>query len=46
MKTIAHVYSIDNIDTDRIIPGKYTKTLDMSLLALHVLEDLDPEFSK
>ncbi|MFN3492449.1 MAG: 3-isopropylmalate dehydratase, partial [Anaerolineales bacterium] len=46
MKTIAHVYSIDNIDTDRIIPGKYTKTLDMSALALHVLEDLDPEFSK
>jgi len=43
---LAHVYSIDNIDTDRIIPGKYTKTLDMSLLASHVLEDLDPEFSK
>lgn len=42
----AHVYPIDNIDTDRIIPGKYTKTLDMSLLASHVLEDLDPEFSK
>jgi 3-isopropylmalate dehydratase small subunit len=42
----AHVYPIDNIDTDRIIPGKYTKTLDMSSLASHVLEDLDPEFSK
>ncbi len=40
---IAHVYG-DNIDTDRIIPGKYTKTLDVSLLANHVLEDLDPEF--
>jgi len=38
-----HVYG-DNIDTDRIIPGKYTKTLDMSQLAAHVLEDLDPEF--
>ncbi len=36
----------DNIDTDRIIPGKYTKTLDMSTLAAHVLEDLDPMFSK
>lgn len=36
----------DNIDTDRIIPGKYTKTLDMSTLAAHVLEDLDPNFSK
>ncbi len=34
----------DNIDTDRIIPGKYTKTLDMSQLAAHVLEDLDPAF--
>ncbi len=42
----AHVYSIDNIDTDRIIPGKYTKTLDTSELASHVLEDLDPAFSK
>lgn len=39
----AHVYG-DNIDTDRIIPGKYTKTLDVSHLAAHVLEDLDPEF--
>ena len=38
-----HVYG-DNIDTDRIIPGKYTKTLDLSTLADHVLEDLDPEF--
>lgn len=39
----AHAYG-DNIDTDRIIPGKYTKTLDVSHLAEHVLEDLDPEF--
>ncbi len=38
-----HVYG-DNIDTDRIIPGKYTKTLDMSAMAAHVLEDLDPTF--
>jgi 3-isopropylmalate/(R)-2-methylmalate dehydratase small subunit len=38
-----HVYG-DNIDTDRIIPGKYTKTLDTSQLAAHVLEDLDPDF--
>lgn len=38
-----HVYG-DNIDTDRIIAGKYTKTLDMSTLAAHVLEDLDPKF--
>lgn len=38
-----HVYG-DNIDTDRIIPGKYTKTLDLSHLAEHVLEDLDSTF--
>lgn len=34
----------DNIDTDRIIAGKYTKTLNVSDLAEHVLEDLDPGF--
>ena len=39
----AHVYG-DDVDTDRIIPGKYTKTLDLSQLAAHVLEDLDPGF--
>ena len=39
----AHVYG-DHIDTDRIIPGKYTKTLDLNSLAAHVLEDLDPGF--
>ena len=43
MQGTAHVYG-DNIDTDRIIPGKYTKTLDISSLAAHVLEDLDPDF--
>jgi 3-isopropylmalate dehydratase small subunit len=41
----ARVYDVDSIDTDRIIPGKYTKTLDFSLLAAHVLEDLDPTFA-
>jgi 3-isopropylmalate/(R)-2-methylmalate dehydratase small subunit len=39
----AHVYG-DSIDTDAIIPGKYTKTLDLQTFADHVLEDLDPEF--
>ena len=39
----AHVYG-DDIDTDRIIPGKYTKTLNLQDLADHVLEDLDPDF--
>lgn len=43
MRGLAHVYG-DNIDTDRIIPGKYTKTLDTASLAAHVLEDLDPAF--
>lgn len=39
-----HVYG-DHIDTDRIIAGKYTKTLDFKSLAIHALEDLDPSFS-
>jgi 3-isopropylmalate dehydratase small subunit len=45
MQGTAHAYG-DNIDTDRIIPGKYTKTLDLSTLAEHVMEDLDPDFLK
>lgn len=45
LKGKAHVYG-NNIDTDRIIPGKYTKTLDMQQLADHVLEDVDPDFHK
>jgi 3-isopropylmalate/(R)-2-methylmalate dehydratase small subunit len=40
----AHSYG-DDIDTDRIIPGKYTKTLEPGELARHVLEDLDPGFA-
>ena len=44
LRGVAHAYG-DNIDTDRIIPGKYTKTLDLSSLASHVLEDLDPDFA-
>jgi 3-isopropylmalate/(R)-2-methylmalate dehydratase small subunit len=43
IKGKAHCYG-DNIDTDRIIPGKYTKTLDIASLAEHVMEDLDPDF--
>lgn len=39
----AFVYG-DDIDTDRIIPGKYTKTLDQQSWVDHVLEDLDPDF--
>jgi 3-isopropylmalate dehydratase small subunit len=47
LKGTVHAYSGalgDNIDTDRIIPGKYTKTLDISSLAAHVMEDIDPTF--
>lgn len=41
----AHVYDIANIDTDRIIPGKRTKTLNREDLARYALEDLDPGFA-
>ncbi len=36
----------DNIDTDVIIPGKYLRSTDMSVFASHVLEGIDPDFSK
>jgi methanogen homoaconitase small subunit len=36
----------DNIDTDVIIPGKYLRTTDMSIFAAHVMEGIDPQFSK
>ena len=34
----------DNISTDLIIAGKYTKTLNIQDLADHVMEDLDASF--
>ena len=36
----------DDISTDLIIAGKYTKTLDLSDLALHCMEDLDKDFHR
>ncbi len=36
----------DNIDTDVIIPGKYLRTTDIGVFASHVMEGLDPDFSK
>ena len=36
----------DDINTDLIIAGKYTKTLNFNDLAEHVMEDLDPDFRK
>ena len=34
----------DNVDTDVIIPARYLTTTDVSELARHALEDLDPGF--
>ena len=34
----------DNIDTDVIIPARYLNTSDPKELALHCMEDYDPEF--
>jgi len=34
----------DNISTDLIIAGKYTKTLNKQDLAIHAMEDLDSAF--
>ncbi|MHC2994946.1 MAG: 3-isopropylmalate dehydratase small subunit [Candidatus Atribacteria bacterium] len=36
----------DNIDTDVIIPARYLNTFDPKELALHCMEDCDPEFTK
>lgn len=45
MKIVGKVYKYgDDIDTDRIIPGKYTKTMNLNELAEHAMEDLDPDF--
>ncbi len=45
MEVIAKFVYGDHVDTDRIIPGKYTKTLDLKTLAAHVMDDLDPDFA-
>ena len=41
----AHKFG-DDINTDYIIAGKYTKTLDFDSLAEHIFEDIDPDFRK
>ncbi len=48
MELIGRVHKFgDDINTDYIISGRYKfKTLDMSELASHVFEDIDPDFSK
>jgi 3-isopropylmalate/(R)-2-methylmalate dehydratase small subunit len=45
LKGRAHIFG-DDINTDYIIAGKYTKTLDYESLASHLFEDVDPEFTK
>lgn len=45
IKAKAIVYG-DDINTDLIIAGKYTKTLDVQDLVRHAMEDLDPEFAE
>ncbi len=42
----AHVYQRDHINTDEIIPARYLNTDAEVELALHCLEDLDPNFMK
>jgi len=40
----AHVYKRDHINTDEIIPARYLTSDDEKELALHCMEDIDPEF--
>ena len=35
----------DNIDTDIIIAARYLNTSDASILAKHIMEDADNDFS-
>lgn len=36
----------DNVDTDVIIPARYLNTSDPEELALHCMEDYDPQFTE
>ncbi len=36
----------DNVDTDVIIPARYLNTPNAHELALHCMEDIDPDFTK
>ena len=48
MKLTGKAYKFgDDVNTDLIISGKYKfSTLDMKELAKHVMEDVDPDFSR
>ena len=45
VKGFAHKYG-DNVDTDVIIPARYLNTADPKELAVHCMEDIDPDFRK
>ena len=36
----------DNVETDVIIPGNYLRNTEMNVFASHVMEGIDPEFTK
>jgi 3-isopropylmalate/(R)-2-methylmalate dehydratase small subunit len=36
----------DDVDTDVIIPARYLMTSDPDELAAHIMEDIDPDFTK
>ena len=45
MKASGKVFKYgDNVDTDVIIPARYLNSSDPKELALHCMEDIDPEF--
>ena len=45
MKACGRVFKFkDNVDTDVIIPARYLNSSDPKELALHCMEDIDPEF--
>ena len=43
IKGVVHKYG-DNVDTDVIIPARHLNTSKPEELALHCMEDIDPEF--
>ena len=45
VKGKTHRYG-DNVDTDVIIPARYLSISDKKELALHCMEDIDPDFIK
>ena len=46
MRGYAHVYSRAHINTDELIPARYLNVHEEAELAMHAMEDIDPEFVK